>query len=61
MGVIFHKEPFGGHHLGGDSCPPTFDMVFCQSSQPGRHMSGQRSILAHSKLRRAQRRAEGMQ
>ena len=24
----FNKGPFGGHHLGGDSCPPiTFEVV----------------------------------
>ena len=28
MAMNFNKGPFGGHHLGGDSCPPiTFEVV----------------------------------
>ena len=28
VGMIFDNGPFGGHHLGGDLCPPiTFDVV----------------------------------
>ena len=34
MTVNFIQAPFGGHHLGGDSCPPiTFEVV------PTRHMN----------------------
>ena len=28
LAMNFNKGPFGGHHLGGDSCPPiTFEVV----------------------------------
>ena len=33
--MIFNKGPFGGHHLGGDSCPPiTFEVVPYSNSWP---------------------------
>ena len=29
LGMTFDQEPFGGHHLDGDSCPPTTFEVVC--------------------------------
>ena len=35
MAMNFNKGPFGGHHLGGDSCPPiTFEVVPRKNSWP---------------------------
>ena len=32
MAINFHKGPFGGHRLGGDSCPPiTFEVPYSNS------------------------------
>ena len=35
LAMNFKKGPFGGHHLGGDSCPPiTFEVVPDVNSWP---------------------------
>ena len=35
MAMNFNQVPFGGHHLGGNSCPPiTFEVVPYYNSWP---------------------------